>query len=215
MRRLQLIWSHAMKLSIKPIACLLMLVSLSSGCAAFRQSVNEEDPRNASMITAKFDQRDLIEMAEAVTADIIASPFPEPATPNPIIAPLGILNNTRTHLDVDALEKTITTMLMDNTQMRFVNTGRRDTLLKEQGYQLANATEETRANIGRQLGAGYMLTGSITEINAETGREVRLSKTEDVFYQLTIEITDLETGLIMVRKQQDRLRRKSRPVFGW
>lgn len=204
-----------MKLSIKPIACLLMLVSLSSGCAAFRQSVNEEDPRNASMITAKFDQRDLIEMAEAVTADIIASPFPEPATPNPIIAPLGILNNTRTHLDVDALEKTITTMLMDNTQMRFVNTGRRDTLLKEQGYQLANATEETRANIGRQLGAGYMLTGSITEINAETGREVRLSKTEDVFYQLTIEITDLETGLIMVRKQQDRLRRKSRPVFGW
>jgi curli biogenesis system outer membrane secretion channel CsgG len=88
-------------------------------------------------------------------------------------------------------------------------------MIKEQGYQLANSTEATRVQIGKQLGARYMITGSITELGAETGRQVRASKQEDVYYQLTVDITDLETGIIVTRKQRDRLRRRSRPIFGW
>jgi hypothetical protein len=60
-----------------------------------------------------------------------------------------------------------------------------------------------------------MLTGSLTEIKSEPGREITLRRKEDVFYQLTIEITDLETGLIVLRKQTDRLRRAYEPVVGW
>ena len=104
---------------------------------------------------------------------------------------------------------------MNTGKMRFVNTARRDDLMREQGFQLANATEETRARIGRQLGAGYMLTGNITEITQQTGRQVRASRQQDVYYQLTVEVTDLETGIIVVRKQRDRMRRASRPIFGW
>ena len=60
-----------------------------------------------------------------------------------------------------------------------------------------------------------MITGSLAEIGAKTGKQVRLSKQEDVYYQLTVEITELESGLIMLRKQSDRLRRKSTPIIGW
>ncbi len=196
------------------ITACLMAVTLLCGCSAFRQSIRTEDPRSASALTAKFDQRDLFEMAEQIAADILDHPFPTDASV-PIMAPLGILNNTRTHLDVTALENTLTTLLMNTGRMQFVNTARRDDLLKEQGYQLANATEATRTVIGRQLGARYMLTGSITELGAKSGRQVRASRQIDVYYQLTAEITDLETGLIVLRKQRDRLRRQSRPLFGW
>ncbi len=189
------------------------LVTLT-GCSAFRQSVGDEDPTTASTMTARFDQRDLIEMAGQIKDDIINHPFPREQV-SPIIAPLGIQNHTRTHLDVHALENTLVTQLMNAGDMRFVNTARRDDLMKEQGFQLANATEESRAQIGRQLGAGYMLTGSITEITQATGRQVRASRQRDVYYQLTVEITDLETGLIVLRKQRDRMRRASRPIFGW
>jgi len=190
-------------------------VLLTSGCSAFRQSVSSEDPRTASTLTAKFDQRDLLQMAEQLAGDILAHPFPPAGAPAPIVASLGINNNTRTHLDVVSLEDTLTTQLLNAGRMQFVNTARRDDLLKEQGYQLANATEASRVQIGGQLGARYMLTGAITELGAKTGKQVRASKQEDVYYQLTLEITDLETGLIVLRKQRDRLRRKSTPIFGW
>lgn len=193
---------------------LLTSILLAGGCSAFRQSVTTEDPRTASTLTAKFDQRDLLEMADQIAGDIVSNPFPKDES-TPIMASLGIHNNTRTHLDVVALEDTLTTKLMNTGRMQFINTARRDDLIKEQGYQLANSTEATRVQIGKQLGARYMITGSITEIGAETGRQVRASKQEDVYYQLTIEITDLESGLIVLRKQRDRMRRKSRPMFGW
>ncbi len=201
------------KTIIRNISLSLAFVTLT-GCSAFRQSVGDQDPAGASTITARFDQRDLIEMANQIKADILNHPFPAEGE-NPIIAPLGIQNHTRTHLDVNALENTLVTQLLNTGKMRFVNTARRDDLMKEQGFQLANATEETRARIGRQLGAGYMLTGSITEISQATGRQVRASRQRDIYYQLTVEVTDLETGLIVLRKQRDRMRRASRPIFGW
>lgn len=202
----------------RTVPCTMIMftaVLLTSGCSAFRQSVSSEDPRTASTLTAKFDQRDLLQMAEQLAGDILAHPFPPAGAPAPIVASLGINNNTRTHLDVVSLEDTLTTQLLNSGRMQFVNTARRDDLLKEQGYQLANATEASRVQIGGQLGARYMLTGAITELGAKTGKQVRASKQEDVYYQLTLEITDLETGLIVLRKQRDRLRRKSTPIFGW
>lgn len=192
----------------------LAVILMLGGCSAFRQSVRDSDPQGSSTLTARFDQRDLIEMADQIAKDIIDHPFPPEGTV-PIIAPLGIHNNTRTHLDVVALEDTLTSRLMNTGKMQFVNTARRDDLLKEQGYQIANVTEATRVQIGRQLGARYMLTGSITEIGARSGRQVRASKQRDVYYQLTVDLTDLETGIIVARKQRDRMRRESRPLFGW
>jgi hypothetical protein len=96
-----------------------------------------------------------------------------------------------------------------------VNSSRRDDLLKEQGFQLANCTEDTKVAIGKQLGAKYMITGSLVEIRRKEGKGIVLKKDEDIYYQLTVEVTDLETGLIAVRKQLDRLRRASKPVLGW
>jgi hypothetical protein len=150
-----------------------------------------------------------------ISKDIMEHPFPGRDEKEPIVVVMGVQNRTRTHADMKAITDTITTKLLDERKIRLVNAARRDDLLKEQGFQLANCTEETKAKIGRQLGAKYMLTGSLVEIGRKSGREVRVSKKEDVYYQLTVEITDLETGLIAVRKQRDRLRRVSKPLIGW
>jgi penicillin-binding protein activator len=193
----------------------LTLIPLLTGCAAFRQSITETDPADASVLTAKFDQHDLMNMAQQVSADILNHPFPPEGEKAPIMVMMGIQNRTQSHLDMQALADTITTKLMDSGQMRFVDAAQRDTILKEQGFQLANCTEETKVKIGRQLGAKYILSGAFTGINAKSGRQVRVSKKEDVYYQLTITVTDIQTGLIVMRKQRDRLRRASKPLFGW
>jgi len=128
---------------------------------------------------------------------------------------MGIQNRTTRHIDTKAITDTMRTALINSGKARFVNESRRDELLKEQGYQLANCTPETRVAIGRQLGARYMLTGSLVEIRKQSPRQVRLAKEEQVFYQLTMEITDLESGLIAWTTQKERLRGASKPIIGW
>ncbi len=194
---------------------LLASAILFSGCSAFRYSVNESDPSSVSTLTAKFDQKDMLNMSQQIAEMIVAHPFPPEGEASPIMIIMGIQNRTKSHIDTKALTDTMSMPLMDTAKLRFVNRARRDELLAEQGYQLANATPESQTAIGRQLGAKYMITGSLAEINAKSGKQVRLSKQEDVYYQLTVEITELESGLIMLRKQSDRLRRKSTPIIGW
>lgn len=197
------------------LGILVGAMGLTSGCRAFRATVREKDPDTASIMTAGFDQHDLLDMAKLISADVISHPFPKPAEKTPILAVMGIENRTKSHLDMKAMADTITTKLMNAGRIQFVNTARRDDLLKEQGYQLANCSEETKAGIGKQLGAKYMLTGSFTEIGTKSPRQVRVNKYEDIYYQLTLEITDLESGLIVLRKQRDRMRRAGKPIVGW
>jgi len=192
-----------------------VLMGMSSGCSMFRTSISDQDPATAEPLTAKYDQRDLLGWAELITQDLLAHPFPRSGEEDSILVVMGIQNRSRTHIDTKSITDTMTTKMMNETRVRFVNESRRDELLKEQGFQLENCTPETRSAIGKQLGAKYMITGSLVEIGAESGREVRVSKKQDVYYQLTVEVTNLETGLIEVRKQRDRLRRASKPLIGW
>ena len=193
----------------------LVALSLVCGCAAFRVSIREQAPEEAGPLTAKYDQSDLLQWGTLISQDIVAHPFPAAEMDNPILVVMGIQNRTKSHMDMKPLEDTIQTSLLDTRKVQFVNADRRDELLREQGYQLENCTPETRAQIGKQLGAKYMLTGALAEIETRSGREVRVSKKQDVYYQLTVEVTDLETGLIAVKKQRHRLRRASRPLIGW
>ncbi len=189
---------------------------LTTGCAAFRMSVADRDPAEASRLSAKYDHEDLLTLSTEMVEAVLSTPnFPGPKDKNPILADMGIQNRTKSHLDMKAMADTITTKLMDTGKIRLTNTNRRDALLREQGFQLTNCTPETRSKIGKQLGAKYMMTGSLAEIEKTSGRQVRVSEKQDVYYQLTVEITDLESGLVVVKKQKDRLRRASKPLIGW
>ncbi|MBA4387413.1 MAG: hypothetical protein C0404_05490 [Verrucomicrobia bacterium] len=188
-------------------------ISLVSGCSMFRASVNDSDPEKAKKLTANYDQQDLLKLSQEMSDKLLAD-FPAPGE-KPVVVEMGIDNATKSHIDTKTMTDTIVTKLMDSKKMDFVDSSRRDTLLREQGYQLANCTPETRAKIGKQLGARFMLTGRLSEIETEQGREVRVSKQRDVYYQLTVEMTDTETGVMKVRKQIQRMRTATKPIIGW
>jgi uncharacterized protein (TIGR02722 family) len=201
----------ALRLCLVP----LTVAWLAAGCAAFRIGVQEKKPGETRPLTAKYDQNDLLTWAKVMSTNLMARGFPPPGVERPIVVTMGIQNRTQSHLDTQALADSIETELLHAGKLRFVNAARRDDLLKEQGYQLANCPADKRVVAGKQLGARYMLTGSLVEIQQQSGREVRVARQEDVYYRLTLEATDLETGEILVRAQADRLRRISKPLVGW
>ena len=188
---------------------------LASGCSAFRSSVAPVDVATAKPMDTGYDFGDLRWLGNSVGDDIVSSELIKKEANKPILVVMGIQNRTSTHIDTKAITDTMRTVIINSGKANFVNEAQRDTLLKEQGYQLANCTPETRVAIGRQLGARYMLTGSLVKIAKDTPRQVSLSKKEQVYFHLTVEVTDLETGLIAWTTQKDRVRGASKPILGW
>jgi penicillin-binding protein activator len=198
-------------------ACVMMVAALGSGCSAFRASVHNDDVSTAAAtpLDTGYDFGDLRWLGETVSQELIAAPVLDQLPHKPILVVMGIENRTDEHIDTKAITDTIRTKLINGNKASFVNESQRDNLLREQGYQLANCTPETRTMVGRQLGARFMLTGSLVKITKESTRQVRLSRQEQVYLQLTVEVTDLETGLIAWTTQKERVRGASKPLIGW
>ena len=203
--------------SLKNAATIMTALALGCGCSAFHASVQEEDVSHAAAkpMDTGYDFGDLRWLGESIAMEMLTAPVIGQSNRKPIIVVMGIENRTDEHIDTKAITDTIRTKLINSGKADFVNESRRDNLIREQGYQLANCTPETRTLIGKQLGARYMLTGSLVKLTKDTPRQVRLSRQEQVYLQLTAEVTDLETGLIAWTTQKERVRSGSKPVLGW
>lgn len=197
------------------MAWVIAAAGLFSGCAAFRASTTTVDLDNADHMKADFDYVDMRRITEDVVADILNSPFLQGQDTPPILIVAGVENRTSNYVDTKALTDRIRTMVLQSGKAQFVNESRRADLLKEQGYQAANVTPDTQVAIGRQLGASYMISGSLVEMSQTSPRQVRVSKQEVKYYNLTFEVTDLETGLITWTTEKEFARQASKPLIGW
>ncbi len=118
-------------------------------------------------------------------------------------------------METNNITDRLRTLLFQTGKVRFINEARREDLLREQGYQAANASVETQRQIGAQLGASLMLSGSLTEMSQQSGRQVRVSKQKLNYYKLTLELTDLTTGELLWTGEQELARQMSQPIIGW
>lgn len=197
------------------LALAALSVQFLTGCAAFRMKTDDVGVDDMGHYRADYDATDMRKITEQVVNEISASPFLNNQASAPIMIIAGVQNRTSEYVDTKNLTDRMRTMLIKSGKVKFVNAARREELLKEQGYQAANATAATQSAIGQQLGAKYMLTGSLTEMTQKTGRQVRVSKTKMNYYKLTIEITDLETGLIEWTTEVEFARKERQPLIGW
>ncbi len=191
------------------------MLTFSSGCAMFRAKTEEVNVNQMGHYQADYDATDMRNITQSVVNQILGSPWLSNQPEIPIMVDAGVENRTSGYVDTKSLTDRMRTLLLQSGRVQFVNASRRDDLLKEQGYQAANVTAATQAAIGQQLGAKYMLTGSLTEMTQKTARQVRVSKTEQNYYKLTIEINDLTTGLIVWTTEEEFARAARQPLIGW
>jgi len=201
------------RIGMKVMGLGLMAMAVS-GCAAFRASTTTVDLDRTDHMKADYDFMDMRKISQSVADEMINDFLTKQEKP-PIMMIPGIQNRTSQYLDDKALTDRMRTEIFRSGKAQFVNESRRDALMKEQGFQAANATPETQVNIGRQLGAKYMITGSMIEMSQRTPRQVRVSKTKEIYYKLTVEITDLETGLLAWTTEREFARAATEPLIGW
>lgn len=194
---------------------LALAAGFSTGCAAFRAQTTDVNLEQGESMRAEFDFRDLRRISQEVVDEVLASKFLSGQTETPTMTVAGIENRTSEYLDTKAITDTIRTSLINSQAIQFVNEQRRADLAQEQGYQAANATPGTGVAIGQQAAARYMMSGSIVEMKQRSAKQVRVSKRLIRFYQLTMEVTDLQTGLITWTTQKEFARQERQPLIGW
>lgn len=198
-----------------PILLLTVCTGLLTGCAAFRAQTRGVDLDTADPMDERFAFTDLRQITESFANELGYSGFIQAHDEAPILMIAGVQNRTSEYLDTKNLTDRLRTLLFQTGNVRFVNEARREDLLREQGYQAAQATPETQAAIGQQLGARYMMSGSLTEMADRSPRQVRVSRTVRRFYKLTLEVTNLETGLLEWTAEREFAREARQPMIGW
>ena len=108
----------------------------------------------------------------------------------PVIVVGGVRNQSTEHINVDVFMSEIERSLLNSGAFRIAAGGReRDEVRGERRDQTIFASPETAAQFGREIGADYVMTGTVNSIEDQEG------DTRAVFYQVNIELIDVETAL--------------------
>lgn len=107
----------------------------------------------------------------------------------PVLIVGTILNKSHEHIEADTFIKDLERALIKEGEIRIVaNSTLREKLRGERVGQGGFVSPETQKRLGRELGADYMLFGAInTIVDTEGDNKV-------VFYQVNLELADLETN---------------------
>ena len=191
------------------LAALLVI----GGCATTRSI----DPESDLHYDASYDFTDKNEIVEALTSSLLATPrLRRVSGEQPVVVTYGVANQTSEHIDTGGITDAIRLELIKSGEYRFLNRRQRDNVLDETDYQYAGyVAPEQRVAEGRQLGADYILSGTLRSIEKKQPRQIRLSKKRLIYYSMTLEMTDLETGELTWADDVEIARESSQPIIGW
>jgi len=202
---------HFSKWRLSVIVCLCALVL--AGCRATTRDVSPE-------ADIHYDETYDFTDKKAIVDELVTSLANKPPLccrdGRPVIVVYNVANRTSQHIDTSGITDDIRQEILASGKARFVNKAQRQSIQKELGYQYGgNVSPETRIQRARQVGAEYMLTGTLRSIKKKQPKQVRLKKKTLQYYSLTLELTHLETGLIEWTDSVEIAREAAKPFIGW
>jgi uncharacterized protein (TIGR02722 family) len=187
---------------------------MTTGCTVTTRKVSPEEEVHYDEAYDFSDKKELVKVL--VNSFLSKSPLSESGDPPPVIIIYGIANRTSQHISTSGITDDIRQALLASGKVRFVSETQRDNIALETDYQYGGAVSpETRIKRARQVGASYMLTGTLRSIEKEEPRQVRIKKKFLKYYSLNLELTDIETGLIEWADSVEVIREASKPFIGW
>tara|TARA_R110002096_G_scaffold436044_1_gene665949 strand:+ start:6023 stop:6604 length:582 start_codon:yes stop_codon:yes gene_type:complete len=174
-------------ISIALAAC-IALTSCSGTKTVTRVNENEQID-----LSGRWNDTDSKLVAQQMIADVLARPWlgdhlkAEGKKPTIIVG--LVKNRSSEHIASETFINDIERELINSGQVRLVQGGEfRNELRAEKADQQNNSSLETVKKFGRELGADFILQGSINSISDAN------SKTKLVYYQTDLTLTNIETN---------------------
>jgi penicillin-binding protein activator len=167
-----------------------LLVFFLVGCAPTQ--VQRVDERTVIDLSGKWNDTDAQMVADEMIGSCLQHPwrgnFVERTGRQPVVVVGTVFNKTDEHIDADVFIHNLERELINRNEVRFVSAGAmRDELRTELQSQQEFASPETRKRLREELGADFILQGTISKIvDMEGNKRV-------YFYQVDLELTNIET----------------------
>ena len=178
---------------------LLILFSITIlvfGCAPKRQVQRIETDQTIDL-SGRWNDSDSRAVSDELIKQLLHGRWiNEYNTQNPNKRPILIVglvrNKSHEHIDASTFIKNIERAIIQDGSSRLVQAGdKREALRAERAEQQDYASPETAKNWGLELGADYLLQGTISSI-VDTYKKEKI-----IYYQINMELSHLETNEIV------------------
>lgn len=173
-------------------ACALLLAWSASGCAS--RKVTRLSPETAVDLSGRWNDVDSREVSGAMIQDALNHPWISRWMQShdgrrPVVIVGVVRNKTSEHIALGTFVGDIERALVNSGSVSVVATAaERGELREERRDQWRNATEETAKRMGRELGADFLLGGTIESMVDRSGGEKVL------FYQVDMSLLNIESN---------------------
>lgn len=174
------------------IVFVLLMVGIV-GCATTK--VARVGVETTTDLSGRWNDTDSRLVAEEMIKDVLSRPWldrysKQHASKPPTVIVGTVTNRSSEHISVQTFTKDLERELTNDGRVQFVaSKSEREEVREERQDQQSQSSQETAKGLGKEIGADYMLKGTINSILDESGG------TKAVFYQVDLELFDLEKNL--------------------
>lgn len=166
------------------------LVLTSCGPKAFVKG-DYDDPEKENLLNDQWSETDMQKTVQSLVSSMIAHPVIANAKRPPIVMVTQLQNKTSEHIDTQSVMDMVRVELMKTGKTSFVDKEARQDIADEYNYQNSGMVGgETKKGPGGQIGADFIVNGRLDSIVQEVGKE------KTVYYKVTLNLTNLKTGVI-------------------
>ena len=172
----------------------VLTIALINGCA--NRKITRVDPNETIDLSGRWNDSDSRLVSEEMIGDLLTSAWiPRYLKANdkrPVVV-VGLLENkSHEHINSETFIKDVEKAIIRDGNIRLVVAGeKRNELRKERAEQQDYASPETTKKWGKELGADFILQGTINSIVDS------YKKQKVVTYQIDLQLTNIETNEVV------------------
>ncbi len=149
-----------------------------------------EDPNKQNLMNDQWSETDMQVVVKNMVDSLVAHRSIADAQKMPILMVTNLQNKTSEHIDTQSIMDMVRVELTNSGRVTFVDKEARQDISNEYDYQNSGmVSEESKKGAGGQTGADFILNGRLDSIVQEVGKD------KTVYYKLTLNMTNLKTGL--------------------
>ncbi|MDH4186466.1 MAG: penicillin-binding protein activator LpoB [Nitrospira sp.] len=171
---------------------IVVVLLILAGCAQ-ETKITRVDSGVVTDLSGRWNDTDSRMVAEAMVKDALGYPwlsnFSSAKRRQPVVVVGTIQNSSHEHINVGTFVTDLERELTNSQKVTFVaGKDDREELRTERKEQAIHAREDTQKAPGKEIGADYMMKGTIATILDEA------DGTKAVFYQIDLQMIDLENN---------------------
>ncbi len=171
------------------ILCLFMVM----GCGKEKR-VTRVDPGVVTDLSGRWNDTDSKLVAETMMKEMVNRPWLEKFMSakgrEPVVIVGTVLNKSHEHIDVVTFVTDLEREMTNSQKIVFVaSKSEREEIREERKEQAVYSREDTQKRPGQELGADFMMKGTIATIVDES------AGTKAVYYQVDLDLIDLENNI--------------------